>query len=492
MKFIHEDFLLATRTARRLYHEFAEAEPIFDYHCHLSPRDIAENRQFNNLFEIWLEGDHYKWRAMRSNGVPERCCAGEAEPFEKFMAWAGTVPYTLRNPLYHWTHLELKRYFGIEELLDPRSAPRIWKRANERLAGPQLTTQGILKKFKVTTLCTTDDPVDDLKHHETIAASGLPTAVLPAFRPDKALAVHQLEPFNAWVRRLEQAANIDIPNLAAFLEALRRRHDFFHQHGCRLSDHGLDRCHAEICPEATAAAILERARSGQPASALEHQQFVSFMMLFFGRLDAEKGWTQQLHLGPLRNNNTRLLRLLGPDTGFDSIGDLPQAAALAAYLDALDREQALPRTILYNVNPADNYVFASMLGNFQDAAIPGKIQYGSGWWFLDQKEGMEWQLNALSNLALLSRFVGMVTDSRSFMSYPRHEYFRRVLCNLIGRDVEQGEIPNQPGMLGPMIRNICYHNARQYFGLPSAPPDGAAPQQTPGRSTAKPKRRRKS
>jgi glucuronate isomerase len=490
MKFIHEDFLLSTRTARRLYHDFAEPEPIFDYHCHLSPRDIAENRQFNNLFEIWLEGDHYKWRAMRSNGVAERCCAGEAEPFEKFMAWAGTVPYTLRNPLYHWTHLELKRYFGIEELLAPGSAPRIWKKAKERLAEPQLTTQGILKKFKVTTLCTTDDPVDDLKHHETIAASGLATAVLPAFRPDKALAVHLPEPFNAWVRRLEQAANLDIPNLAAFLEALRRRHDFFHQHGCRLSDHGLDRCHAEICPEATAAAVFERARSGQAVSALEHQQFASFMMLFFGRLDAQKGWTQQLHLGPLRNNNTRLLRLLGPDTGFDSIGDLPQAAALAAYLDALDREQALPRTILYNVNPADNYVFAAMLGNFQDGTIPGKIQWGSGWWFLDQKEGMEWQLNALSNLALLSRFVGMVTDSRSFMSYPRHEYFRRVLCNLLGRDVEQGQIPNQPGMLGPMIRNICYHNARQYFGLPCPPANGPAPQQTPARPRRKPAPRR--
>jgi len=406
---------------------------------------------------------------MRSNGVPERCCAGEAEPFEKFLAWAATVPHTLRNPLYHWTHLELKRYFGIEELLDPRSAPRVWERANEQLAQPRLTAQGILKQFHVTTLCTTDDPVDDLKHHQAIAASGLATAVLPAFRPDKALAVHQPEPFNAWVRRLEQAANLDVPDLAALLEALRQRHDFFHQHGCRLSDHGLERCPAEPCAETAAAAIFARARAGQAASALEHQQFAGFMMLFFGRLNAAKGWTQQLHLGPLRNNNTRLLRLLGPDTGFDSIGDAPQAASLAAYLDALDREQALPRTILYNVNPADNYVFASMLGNFQDGSIPGKIQWGSGWWFLDQKEGMEWQLNALSNLGLLCRFVGMVTDSRSFMSYPRHEYFRRVLCNLIGRDVERGEIPDEPALLGPMIRNICYHNARQYFGFPTAP-----------------------
>ncbi len=491
MKFIHEDFLLSTRTARRLYHEFAEAEPIFDYHCHLSPRDIAENRQFNNLFEIWLEGDHYKWRAMRSNGVPERCCAGEAEPFEKFMAWAATVPYTLRNPLYHWTHLELKRYFGIEELLDERSAPRIWKQANERLAGPQLTTQGILKKFKVTTLCTTDDPVDDLKHH---------LKPLPP-RAWRRWSCRPSVPTRRW-RSTCPAASMPGSSVSSrpptwtsrtcrpCWRRSRRRHDFFHQHGCRLSDHGLDRCHAEICPETTAAAIFERARAGQAASALEHQQFASFMMLFFGRLDAEKGWTQQLHLGPLRNNNTRLLRLLGPDTGFDSIGDLPQAAALAAFLDALDREQALARTILYNVNPADNYVFAAMLGNFQDGTIPGKLQWGSGWWFLDQKEGIEWQLNALSNLGLLSRFVGMVTDSRSFMSYPRHEYFRRVLCNVLGREVEQGEIPNDPRMLGPMIRNICYSNARQYFGLPSAPPNAPPAQPTPARSQAKPTPRR--
>ncbi len=466
MKFIHEDFLLSTRAARRLYHEFAEAEPILDYHCHLSPRDIAENRRFNNLFEIWLEGDHYKWRAMRSNGVPEQFCTGQAAPFEKFMAWAATVPYTLRNPLYHWTHLELKRYFGIDELLDERSGPRIWKRANERLAGAELTTQKILKRFRVTTLCTTDDPVDDLGHHAAIAASGCATVVLPAFRPDKALAVHLPEAFNAWVKRLERAANLEVTSLAAFLDALRRRHDFFHQRGCRLSDHGLEQCYAEICPEAAAAAIFERARAGQAASDAERRQFASFMMLFFGRLNAQKGWTQQLHLGALRNNNTRLMRQIGPDTGFDSIGDFPQAAALAAFLDALDREQSLARTIIYNVNPVDNYAFGTMLGNFQDGSIPGKIQWGSGWWFLDQKEGMEWQLNALSNLGLLSRFVGMVTDSRSFMSYPRHEYFRRVLCHLIGRDVERGEIPNDPALLGPMIRNICYGNARQYFGLP--------------------------
>jgi glucuronate isomerase len=467
MKFIHEDFLLETRTARRLYHQFAERQPILDYHCHLSPRDIAENRQFNDLFEIWLEGDHYKWRAMRANGVAERYCTGEAKPFEKFQAWAATVPHTLRNPLYHWTHLELKRYFGIDELLDERSAARIWKKANQQLATPKLTAQGILKRFNVSALCTTDDPVDDLRPHETIARSGLVTRVLPAFRPDNALAVHKPDRFNQWVKRLEQAANVEIDDFASFLEALTFRHDYFHAHGCRLSDHGLDKAYADFCSMKTAAAVFARARRGRTISPKEHAQFATFMMLFFGRLDADKGWTKQLHLGALRNNNTRLLQQLGPDTGFDSIGDFPHAVALAAYLDALDRENALPKTILYCSNPSDNYMFSAMIGNFQDGTIPGKVQFGSGWWFLDQKEGMEWQLNALSCLGLLSRFVGMVTDSRSFMSYPRHEYFRRVLCNLLGRDVERGEIPKDDRLLGPMIRNICHGNAQRYLALPT-------------------------
>lgn len=465
MKFIHEDFLLQTRTARRLYHQFAETEPILDYHCHLSPRDIAENRQFKNLFEIWLEGDHYKWRAMRTNGVAERYCTGDAEPFAKFQAWAATVPHTLRNPLYHWTHLELQRYFGIDELLDEASAARIWNHANEQLAAPELSTQGILKKFRVAALCTTDDPTDDLKYHEAIAASGLPIRVLPAFRPDKALAVNHPVQFIEWVDRLAQASNVDICNFPRFLDALKSRHEFFHARGCRLSDHGLNQCPAEFCSTETAAAIFEKARKGRPVSLDEHARFAGFMMLFFGRLDAEKGWTKQLHLGALRNNNTRLMRQLGPDTGFDSIGDFPQANALAAYLDRLDQENALPKTILYNVNPADNYVFATMIGNFQDGDIPGKIQFGTAWWFLDQKEGMEWQINALSNIGLLSRFVGMVTDSRSFMSYPRHEYFRRVLCNLIGRDVENGELPEDEMLLGTMIRNVCYTNAQRYLDL---------------------------
>ena len=465
MKFIHADFLLQTRTARRLYHQFAEEEPIFDYHCHLPPRDLAENRQFNNLFEIWLEGDHYKWRAMRSNGVAERFCTGNADPFEKFQAWAATVPQTLRNPLYHWTHLELKRYFGIDELLNEASAARIWKKANACLATPQYSTQGILKKFNVAALCTTDDPIDDLKHHRKLAASGLAAQVLPTFRPDKAMAVHLPEAFNAWVQKLAGTANVEVRNFASFLDALRARHAFFHAQGCRLSDHGLNQCCADFCPESAAARIFDRARRGHAASPQEQAQFASFMMLLFGHLDAEKGWVKQLHLGAQRSNNIRLLRELGPDTGFDSIGDFPQAAALSAYLDRLDQEKALPRTIIYNLNPADNYVFATMIGNFQDGTIPGKIQLGSGWWFLDQKEGMEWQINALSNLGLLARFVGMVTDSRSFMSYPRHEYFRRVLCNLLGRDVENGELPNDDALLSPMIRNICYANARNYIAI---------------------------
>ena len=466
MPFIHDDFLLGTKTARRLYHQFAAAEPIFDYHCHISPKDIAENRQFKNLFEIWLEGDHYKWRAMRSNGVAETYCTGNAAPADKFKAWAATVPHTLRNPLYHWTHLELTRYFGITQLLDETTAEKIWKTANDKLAKPELTTQGILKKFKVKVVCTTDDPVDDLAHHRAFAASGHPTRMLPAFRPDKALTVHQPEGFNKWVDQLAAAAKVDINSYAAFQTALKKRHEFFHAEGCRLSDHGMNHCFADFCPESQAAAIFDRARQGHAASPAEHAQFASNLMLLFGQLDAQAGWTKQLHLGALRSNNTRLLRQLGPDTGFDSIGDFPQTQTLAAYLDRLDSENALPKTVLYNLNPADNYAFATMIGNFQDGTIPGKIQFGSGWWFLDQKEGMEWQMNALSNLGLLSRFIGMITDSRSFMSYPRHEYFRRTLCNLIGRDVENGALPKDEKLLGSMIRNICYQNAKNYMAFP--------------------------
>lgn len=489
MKFITEDFLLCTRAARRLYHEYAAAEPIFDFHCHLSPGDIARNRQFNNLFEIWLEGDHYKWRAMRSNGVPERFCTGDATPFEKFMAWARTVPYTLRNPLYHWTHLELRRYFGIDELLDESSAERIWKKANAKLATPELTAQGILRKFNVKVICTTDDPTDTLEPHRAFAAQGHPTRMVPAFRPDKALMVDRPEAFNVWVGQLEAAANVEVRNFQTFLEALEKRHEFFHQHGCRLSDHGLNHCYADFCSKSVAASIFDKARRGEQVSPAEHSQFASFMMEFFGQLDARRGWVMQLHLGAMRNNNTRMFRQLGPDTGFDSIGDWPQAAALAAFLDRLDQQGALPKTIIYNLNPADNYVFGTMLGNFQDGSVPGKIQLGSGWWFLDQKEGMEWQLNALSNLGLLSRFVGMVTDSRSFMSFPRHEYFRRVLCNLLGNDMEAGLIPRDFDLVGRMVRDICYRNAFEYLNLPGVPAErGTQPAAKSVRARAKARR----
>jgi glucuronate isomerase len=466
MAFIDDDFLLSTKPARKLYHKYAEAEPIFDYHCHIPPKDIAENRQFKNLFEIWLEGDHYKWRAMRSNGVAEKFCTGAASPREKFLAWARTVPHTLRNPLYHWTHLELKRYFGLNDLLSDRTAEKVWDRANEKLATPALTTQGILKKFKVKVVCTTDDPVDDLGYHRKFAAQGHPAKMLPAFRPDKALTVNAPATFNQWVELLAAAANTDINSLGAFVSALEKRHEFFHAAGCRLSDHGLNHCFADFCGEKTAAGIFDKARQGGEVSPQEHSQFASFMMLLFGQLDAKRGWTKQLHLGALRSNNTRLLKQLGPDTGFDSIGDFPQCQTLSAYLDKLDSENSLPKTIIYNVNPQDNYAFGTMIGNFQDGTIPGKVQFGAGWWFLDQKEGMEWQMNALSNLGLLSRFVGMITDSRSFMSYPRHEYFRRTLCNLIGRDIKNGLIPDNEELVGPMIKNICYANAKNYLAFP--------------------------
>ena len=471
--FIHDDFLLTTKKAAKLYHKYAEAEPIFDYHCHIPPKDIAENRQFKNLFEIWLEGDHYKWRAMRSNGVAEKFCTGSASPEEKFNAWAKTVPHTLRNPLYHWTHLELKRYFGITDLLGEKTAAKIWKKANAQLATPAFTTQGLLKKMKVKVVCTTDDPVDNLEFHRAFAKQGHPTKMLPAFRPDKALTVNQPAGFNKWVEQLASAANVDINGFSAFISALEKRHEYFHSQNCRLSDHGMNHCFADFCSERVAAGIFDKARKGAEVTALEHSQFASFMMVFFGHLDAKRGWTKQLHLGALRNNNNRLLTQLGPDTGFDSIGDFPQAQSLAAYLNKLDSENLLPKTVIYNLNPADNYVFATMIGNFQDGTIPGKIQYGSGWWFLDQKEGMEWQINALSNLGLLSRFIGMITDSRSFMSYPRHEYFRRTLCNLIGRDVAKGLLPDDDSLLGPMIKNICYTNAKNYMAFPGV--DKAAP-----------------
>lgn len=468
MSFINEDFLLRSDAARQLYHEYAADQPIFDYHCHIPPEDIAIDRQFDNIFEVWLEGDHYKWRAMRANGMAEEYCTGDASPHEKFRAWARTVPYTLRNPLYHWSHLELKRYFGIETLLDEKSADAIWEEANRQLTGGGLTVHGILRKFQVKVVCTTDDPTDSLEHHRTIADSDLETRVYPAFRPDRALGVDQPATFNAWTDALAAVSNIDCTTFALFLEALDSRHRFFHDMGGRLSDHGLEVAAADFCSESEAAAIYDRARTGQAASMDDHARFATFMMVFFGQLDAGRGWTKQLHLGPLRNQNTRMFEKIGGDTGFDSIGDARHVRPLGRYLDRLAREDALPKCILYSVNPADNYLLGTMIGNFQDGSVAGKMQLGSGWWYLDQKEGMEWQMNALSNTGLLSRFVGMLTDSRSFMSYPRHEYFRRVLCNLVGADMENGELPDDMELVGGMVRNIAYRNAREFFGMEPA------------------------
>jgi len=468
MDFIHDDFLLHSEYARRLYHGYAVQEPIVDYHSHLPPADVAQDRSFQNLFQIWLEGDHYKWRAMRANGVPERFCTGDVPPYEKFLAWARTVPFTLRNPLYHWTHLELKRYFGIRKLLDESTAEWVWDCATSQLQQPELSSQGILRKFKVRALCTSDDPCDDLGHHRALANANSVCAVYPTFRPDKALFVHAPEAFNTWVNRLGVAAHCEINSFGSFLNALKLRHDFFHENGCRLSDHGLPHCYATICTESEAATIFSDARAGTAASPNEQDRFASFMMLFFGRLDAEKGWTKQLHLGALRAVNVRATSEIGPDTGFDTIGDDNQAVRLCTYLDLLERERALPKTIIYNVNPSHNYAFATAIGNFQDGSLAGKLQFGSAWWFLDQKDGIEAQLDALSNTGLLARFIGMVTDSRSFMSFPRHEYFRRVLCNLIGEEMKNGDLPGDEALLGNMIRNLCFENARQYLGLPVA------------------------
>jgi glucuronate isomerase len=465
MAFITDDFLLHSKAARRLYHEHAAAQPILDYHCHLPPADVARNRRFANLFEIWLEGDHYKWRAMRANGVPERFCTGDAPPYDKFLAWAATVPRCLRNPLYHWTHLELRRYFDIDVLLDENSAPAVWKAANERLQSDELSAHGILARFDVRAVCTTDDPADPLEHHTAIAASGLATRVYPTFRPDRALQVDDAAAFNAWVNKLAGTAGMPIYEFADFLRALEKRHQDFHDIGGRLSDHGLPYCYAAPCTDFEAAAIFHRVRAGQAATPSEHEQFASHLMLFFGRLDAQKGWTKQLHVGAQRNVNTRMLATLGKDTGYDSIGDYRQVGGLAYYLDRLEQEGALPKTILYNNNPVDNYALATMAGNFQDGSVAGRVQFGSGWWYLDQKEGIEWQLNALSNVGLLARFVGMLTDSRSFMSYPRHEYFRRVLCNLLGGEMERGELPDDQAMVGKMVEDICFNNARAYLGL---------------------------
>jgi glucuronate isomerase len=460
-----ENFLLQTETAQKLYHEHAAKMPIFDYHCHISPKEIAEDKTFDNITQIWLYGDHYKWRAMRTNGVDERFCTGDASDWEKFEKWAETVPHTLRNPLYHWTHLELKKFFGIDKVLSPDTAKEIWDECNAKLTSGSYSCRDIIRMANVDTICTTDDPVDNLEHHRAIKESGFEVKVLPAWRPDKAMMVEDKDFFNDYVDQLAEAANVEIDSFDAFMVALDKRHQFFHDNGCRLSDHGLDTAFAEDYSEAEINAIFDKIRSLKNLSAAEILKFKSCMLYEFGIMDNSRGWTQQFHIGAQRNNNTRLFNKLGPDTGFDSIGDVPVAAPLAKLLNRLDLEDKLSKTILYNLNPRDNELYATMIGNFQDGSVPGKMQYGSGWWFLDQKDGMEKQMNALSNLGLLSRFVGMLTDSRSFLSYTRHEYFRRTLCNLLGNDVENGEIPANMELLGEMVENICYNNAKSYFNF---------------------------
>ncbi|MBN1404410.1 MAG: glucuronate isomerase [Opitutales bacterium] len=463
--FIHDDFLLNSSAARELYHGHAEGRPIIDYHCHLSPKDLADNRRFTNLTEIWLEGDHYKWRAMRANGEPEALCSGKGAPYEKFLAFARTVPQTLRNPLHHWAHMELARYFGISELLDEKSAPAVWENANAQLASEGMDSWGILKKFNVVMIGTTDDPTDDLAHHARLAKSACPAKVLPSFRPDKAFALGDIAEWNAWTDKLEAASNKGCVTLADFLAALDSRIDHFIAHGCVVTDHGLFNCPEQIAGESEAAAIFAAARAGRPVSAAQVEAFAGHVLAFLGERYAEKGLVMQLHLGAFRNVNTGMMNSYGPDAGCDSVGDYRQGPGLVKILGELSARGKLPKTILYNLNPADNYLFACMCGNFFEEACPGKMQYGSGWWFLDQMDGMRAQIDTLSRLGLLSRFVGMLTDSRSMMSYCRHEYFRRILCNMLGEDVEKGLVPPDMAALGAMVENISHRNADAYFGV---------------------------
>lgn len=471
-QFMDSHFLLQTETAQDLYHHHAAPQPIIDYHCHLDPAQVAEDYRFRSITELWLGSDHYKWRALRANGINERYITGDASDWERFQAWAATVPYTLRNPLYHWTHLELKTAFGIDKLLNPETAREIYDACNDRLQNdPDFTARGLMRRYNVEVVCTTDDPVDDLHNHRAYAAETVNcilTQMLPAWRPDKAMAVEQPAAFRAYVERLGEAADITIRSFNDFLDALQRRHDFFHQQGCRLSDHGLQEFYAEPYTDTEISIIFNKVYDGAELSDWEIRQFKSAMLYYFAVQDHASGWTQQYHYGVMRNNNSRMMRQAGPDTGFDSIGDWRTAQSMARFLDLLDNEEHLTKTILYNLNPADNEMVATMIGNFQDGSVAGKIQWGSGWWFLDQKDGMERQMNTLSLQGLLSRFVGMLTDSRSFVSYARHEYFRRTLCNLIGNDIEQGLIPftgYEEQRVRQMVEDICYHNAKNYFNF---------------------------
>ncbi len=462
--FLDEHFLLNSETAKKLYHGFAKDMPIIDYHCHLPVQQIADDINFDSLTQIWLYGDHYKWRAMRTNGVSETYCTGNNSDYEKFEKWAETVPYTLRNPLYHWTHLELQRYFGVCDVLNSDSAKNIYHVCTEKLKTKEYSVRNLLRKMNIKVVCTTDDPTDDLIHHQKIKDDGFEIRILPTFRPDKAMNVDDSIEFNSYLKKLEKVSGLKVTSYQSYLDALKQRHDYFAAMGCSLSDHGLEFISASNFSDLEVSVIFDKIVGNSQITAEEKSKFQSAMLYNFAIWDHEKGWVQQYHLGALRNNNARMLASSGPDTGWDSIGDFPQAHSLAKFLGKLDSTDQLAKTILYNLNPADNEVMATMAGNFNDGTIPGKIQFGSGWWFLDQKDGMTKQLNALSNMGLLSKMVGMLTDSRSFLSYPRHEYFRRVLCNLFGEEIENGELPNDLEWTGKIVQDICYNNAKNYFG----------------------------
>ena len=466
--FIHDDFMLQTKTAKNLFHQYAAKMPIIDYHCHLVPKEIAEDHKFRTITELWLGGDHYKWRLLRANGVDEKFITGNATDWEKFERWAATIPYTMRNPMYHWTHLELKRVFGIDDLLNPDTARDIYDKANEMLQKPEYSARGLMKKFKVEVVCTTDDPLDSLVFHKQIKESGFEVKVLPTWRPDKSMAVENGDNFRAYVEELSKITGINITTFDSYSLAISKRHDYFQANGCKLADHGIDNFFSERCTHDEASAIFDKIYNRKEIlTDLEVLKFKSMMLHENAVLNHSKGWVQQFHYGAIRNNNTRMFDKIGVDAGYDSMNDVSYVAKnMSRFFDNLELDNKLSKSIVYNLNPNDNYLVASMIANFQDGTVPGKIQFGSGWWFLDQKDGMEDQMNILSSQGLLSRFVGMLTDSRSFVSYPRHEYFRRILCNLIGNDVEAGLLPDSEiEFLGKMVEDICYNNAKEYFNF---------------------------
>ncbi|MBE9583690.1 glucuronate isomerase [Mucilaginibacter sp. JRF] len=463
--FLNENFLLTNDTARKLYYDYAAHQPIIDYHCHLPPDEIAQNKVFSNLTDVWLKGDHYKWRAMRTNGVTEDYVTGKRGDYEKFEKWAATIPYTLRNPLYHWSHLELQRYFGISEILSPATAKGIYDECTAMLQQPEFSTRSLITRMNVEVICTTDDPIDSLEHHKKLSDDGFTTKVYPTFRPDEAMNTGNLVTLNTYINKLEAITNIDISTYSDYLTALKTRHDYFAAHGCKLSDHGLEHLYADDYTDEDIEDIFDKIRTGKPVSPHEADQFRSALLFEVARWNHEKGWAQQFHIGAIRNLNSKSMETLGPNTGWDAIGDFSHARSLARFLDKLNSANALAKTIVYNLNPADNEMIAAVLGCFNDGEILGKMQFGSAWWFLDQKDGITRQLNSLSNIGLISRMVGMLTDSRSFLSYPRHEYFRRILCNLFAEDIENGELPADIEWTGQIINDICYHNARNYFNF---------------------------